>query len=270
MEGAENLHEVLKEAGIDTVKKLKTLSIEGIDRAIEKLKEAEKGKEAVAPAISAIATIAPSDAASDVETSLKSSLSEYEEALVKCIAKLNEDNDDFQSPVDPKRYIKLRVRKTLAFYQRRLPVYARRRGALRLMLLFGTVAASILARYGRSGLVVVVTSATGALISWLEFSDTARKMQRYSRAITSLERLLDWWDSIGDVERASKESIRHLVYTSETIISDERIAWVSTAQRKDEKNKSPTSAKEMERSINLYDEKREQANPTRTTSTIIE
>ena len=148
--------------------------------------------------------------------------------------------DDFHSPVDAKGYIELRLKEQLKFYQCRLPEYVRKRRTLRLMLVFGTVTASVLARYGREGLVVVLTSAMGAIVSWLEFSDTAHKIQRYSFAITAFERHLDWWDSLTEVERASKESIQQLVCTSESIISHELSAWVSTGTDRN-KEKSPES-----------------------------
>ena len=67
-----------------------------------------------------------------------------------------------------------------------------------------------------------------------EFSDTDRKMERYTRAIASIENLLSQWDSTGEVERASVTAIANLVVTGESIIANERLAWQSTATSRDD------------------------------------
>lgn len=61
-------------------------------------------------------------------------------------------------------------------------------------------------------------------------------------AVKALTDLLDWWNGLGEVEKASKTVISHLVITSERIIADEQGAWTSTATS-DEKEGSaaPTS-----------------------------
>ena len=69
-----------------------------------------------------------------------------------------------------------------------------------------------------------------SITSWSEFSDTSRKMERYSRAHMQLKKLLAWWEALGEVEKASKGNITSLVRSAEAIISDERLAWMSTSQ----------------------------------------
>ena len=46
-----------------------------------------------------------------------------------------------------------------------------------------------------------------------------------------LENLLSNWHSMSEVEKASTISISHLVRSGEEIISDERVAWISTANK---------------------------------------
>ena len=46
-----------------------------------------------------------------------------------------------------------------------------------------------------------------------------------------MKKLLNWWDSLDEVEKASTETISRLIQRSEAIIADERIAWVSTAHK---------------------------------------
>ena len=140
-------------------------------------------------------------------------------------------HDDYQSPVQPHRYIALRIKPTMTFYERRIPRYTCRGLILKLAIFLFGVASSILARYGLVSVVVMATAASAAVTSWAEFSDVARKAERYTRATNSLHNLLDWWASLGEVERASKTSINHLICSSEAIIAEEQHAWTSVTQR---------------------------------------
>lgn len=102
----------------------------------------------------------------------------------------SEEADDHQSPVQPQRYIELRMRPAMAFYQARIPRYTRRSGLLTGTLLLCTVAASVLARFRLSPLVstlvVLVSAATTATTAWKEFADTKCKTSRYSRAVRNI------------------------------------------------------------------------------------
>ena len=62
----------------------------------------------------------------------------------------------------------------------------------------------------------IVTACATAVTSWSEFADVSHKVERYSSAITQLQMLLTWWDSLTEVKKASKENINNLVRTSET------------------------------------------------------
>ena len=81
--------------------------------------------------------------------------------------------------------------------------------------------------------VLVSTAAASALTSWAEFSEDARKVERYSSALNALMNLITWWDSLGEVEKASRESIAHLVLEAESIISEEQRSWTSTASKQE-------------------------------------
>ena len=118
--------------------------------------------------------------------------------------------------------------KSQAFYQRRIPIYAWQRFALRIFLVLLTLATSVLARYEMGAWVVLVTSGIAAVTSWVEFTEVTLKIQRYSRATRSFKKLLNWWDSLDEVEKASTETISTLILRSEAIIADERTAWMST------------------------------------------
>jgi len=137
--------------------------------------------------------------------------------------------DDFQSPTQPARYIALRIHPTLALYQKRIPAYTRRGLALRVTVILLGIAASVLARYEYLGWVAIAAAAATAVTSWTEFSDVQRKVERYTNAVTELSKLLSWWSALGEVQKASKDSISKLVCRSEMIIAEELISWNSTA-----------------------------------------
>ena len=79
---------------------------------------------------------------------------------------------------------------------------------------------------------LVIASAAAALTSWTEFADNGRKVERYTRAVVELENLVSNWKSLTEVEKASPVTIYHVIFTGESIISDERVAWVSTTDQK--------------------------------------
>ena len=139
--------------------------------------------------------------------------------------------DDHQSPIQPHRYIALRIKPTLAFFAARIPRTNRWKTILIVAVVLLSVAASSLARYQFVSLVVMATAASSAVTSWSEFSDLESKSERYTRAISALKNLLDWWKSLTEVQKASRESIGHLVLTSEGIIGEEQIGWTSVAKK---------------------------------------
>ena len=78
----------------------------------------------------------------------------------------------------------------------------------------------------------IFTAAATGVTSWSEFSESQRKMERYSGAVGSLQDLLTWWNSLDEVHRASKEAIGRLIHGAEAAINLEQIAWTSSGQQK--------------------------------------
>lgn len=103
-----------------------------------------------------------------------------------------------------------------------------------LFVRFDTVVGSVLAHLHLSHLVTIITSFASALTAYSEFSDADRKIQRYSRAIVAIDNLRSWWVSIGPVDQASPGKISQLILQGEAIISEERLAWESPANREEE------------------------------------
>jgi len=136
--------------------------------------------------------------------------------------------DDHQSPLDASKYIALRVRPTMAFYEKRVPQYTWRGLLLKILILLLSGTATVLSRYNLSSLVTIATAAVFATTSWTEFSDVEHKVERYSRLISGLKDNLLWWDSLTDVQKVSVTNISRFVLRSESIIAEEQTKWMST------------------------------------------
>jgi len=149
-----------------------------------------------------------------------------------------DDEDNHHSPMKPRLYITHRIEPQMDFFQSRIPIYTRHRFVFKVIVMLLGASTAVLSRYSLVSWVVAVASLSSAVTSWIEFCDTARKVERYTRAITSLQKLLSWWKSLTEVERASTENISMLVVTSESIIAQERLAWVSTARKKQDMDES--------------------------------
>ena len=120
----------------------------------------------------------------------------------------------------------------MQFYAGRIPRYTRKGMLLRVCYLILGVASSVLARYELNSWVAIVAAAATAITSWGEFSDTQAKVERYSNATMHLKKLLSWWRSLSEVQKASRDSIETLVRSSEEIISNERTSWMSISSTK--------------------------------------
>jgi hypothetical protein len=77
------------------------------------------------------------------------------------------------------------------------------------------------------------------------------QVERYSSAVNSLEKLLNWWYSLSEVQKASRESIAHLVLEAEAVISQEQRSWTATASKTGDGSavEKPTKEEDMERAI---------------------
>jgi len=180
--------------------------------------------------------------------------------------KLEVVDDDFYSPVQPKKYIKMRIEPSIEFYQKRVPEYAKQRYMLKFFILACTFSATLMTRYKFAVLVVAVSSGAAAITSWQEFADTARKTERYTRAVFALNNLLSWWNSLGEVEKASRTTISELIHSAEAIISDERLGWISTAQS--QPTGAETDSEQAEESKTSGNEKKQAQSSVRTSAAL--
>jgi len=153
--------------------------------------------------------------------------------------------DDFHSPVKPDDYVVLRLIPAKEFYEARIPSYALEERLMKLVQFSLTIVASVLSYLAMSQTVVTVTALAGGVTAWAEFSDRKSKIERYTGAIVQIRRLLIWWNTLSDVEKAGMNNISTLIDNGEAIISDERVAWRSTASDKKDTNKDENQRRKV-------------------------
>ena len=64
--------------------------------------------------------------------------------------------------------------------------------------------------------------------------------------IKGLKNLLDWWNSLTQVQKASRERIGQLITISESLIAEEQIGWMSMS--KDQDNNGEKESKDNDES----------------------
>ena len=54
------------------------------------------------------------------------------------------------------------------------------------------------------------------------------QVERYTRAVRTINELLNWWRNLSEVEKASSDNISRLVLETEHAIFSEQTSWVSS------------------------------------------
>jgi hypothetical protein len=131
--------------------------------------------------------------------------------------------------VKPDAYIELRIKPAKDFYAGRIAPYSWWRYLWMLLGLACTACSSLISFMGYTAYLGIPSALANAFFAWSEFADINRKMERYNNVVRKLEKLLIWWDGIGEVEKASSANIKKLVLNAESLISGEYQAWQSIA-----------------------------------------
>ena len=98
--------------------------------------------------------------------------------------------------------------------------------AFKLLVLLCTVACAVLARFSEPTAVVIITALSSSCTTWAEFVDASSKVERYTRAVRTMSRLLNWWKHLSEVEKASIENIAQLISETEQAIAKEQANWL--------------------------------------------
>ena len=137
--------------------------------------------------------------------------------------------DDHYSPLKAADYLKFRIEPTYRFYQRELPKYYRSRAISEALLLASIFTGTVLSFFKLSEWAALATSFSAATAAWKAFSETDKKLGRYSSTVEKLAAAVLWWRQLSDVEQASLGKVNGLISTCEGILEREREAWLSTS-----------------------------------------
>ena len=134
--------------------------------------------------------------------------------------------DDHYSPTQPDEYIRLRILKSLRFYRKRLPTYAKKTDVSQWTIMVGTATGALIAFMGFALQVAIITSVTAAIASWMKITTTAAKIARYN-IIVALTNLLLWWDSLSLVDKATPVNVDMLVLKAKELLAlSALLGWV--------------------------------------------
>ena len=148
--------------------------------------------------------------------------------------------DNHHSPLGPSEYIELRLVPTMQFYQSRITPYYTSKTTFSILLMLSTILSAAFSSINLTVWISVVSVVASSITSWQEFSGTSKKLVRYAGAITKLQDLNLWWNSLTATEKASSAHVDSLILQTEAVIMSDRKAWLATSLA----NKSLQKAKE--------------------------
>jgi len=156
--------------------------------------------------------------------------------------------DDHQSPVRPKEYIELRLQRQVKFYKLRIPVCYRWRCFWELILAVCTITSATLGYFSDTTRYVAVSTAVATAVTSLgAHNDLSRRIERYTSAVRSIDKLKLWWSSLDDTDKASAANIAKLVEHGESIITSERLALLSAVKNQQEQGAAGDAAPAAEK-----------------------
>jgi len=139
--------------------------------------------------------------------------------------------DDHHTPLDPEQYIQFRVKPAILFYQSRLPLYYKKLMLLETLMLAGQVTAMLLSAFGLARWTTMVTAGVVTVTAWRSFSQTDKKLTRYSNAVEKANVIIPWWEQLDAIEKSNSAMIGQLVDTCEDVFRSEWDTWTNTSMR---------------------------------------
>ena len=107
----------------------------------------------------------------------------------------------------PSAYIQMRLLPARNRYQTRIPVCTRWRFFWQLVLLSCTATSAGLAYADLSTWVALGSAVATAVSAWIADSDLREKIVRSTSTVREMSKLLSWWTSLSEVEKASTGNI---------------------------------------------------------------
>eukprot|EP00928_Gymnodinium_smaydae_P032140 TRINITY_DN23355_c0_g3_i1.p1 TRINITY_DN23355_c0_g3~~TRINITY_DN23355_c0_g3_i1.p1 ORF type:complete len:1370 (-),score=323.55 TRINITY_DN23355_c0_g3_i1:152-4153(-) len=163
---------------------------------------------------------------------------------------IDEEADDFHSPMNPQRYIACRLIPRRKFYESRIPKYVRFRMLFQLVLFLCSATSALLSYLDLLPFVAIVTAVASALTSWICFTDLGRKCERYTNAIRGIKDLERRWNTLTVVQQSDTTKITQLICQGEMVLNNEYTTWSANIgkaskakDKKDEKGQKTQESK---------------------------
>lgn len=138
--------------------------------------------------------------------------------------------DDGFSDLSAERYIELRLRDQLGYFQRKSAQLVKQQRRLQWLVAGLGGAGTLLAAIGLEIWVPVAISLGGALGGYLELRNTDSMLANYTRNTVELENLITWWKTLTLEEKADPDVREELVMRTETVLQSENVKWQAQMQ----------------------------------------
>jgi len=134
--------------------------------------------------------------------------------------------DDGLSFLTPERYITIRLRDQLTYYQDKTNKLERdlKRYQWSIYILGGT--GTFLAAVGLEIWIALTISIVGALTIFLEYQQIENTLTNYNQTATDLTNIRMWWTALSEYEKTDQGNISKLVEHTETVLQGELTGWI--------------------------------------------
>lgn len=140
------------------------------------------------------------------------------------------ETDDGLSPLDPDRYIEIRIGDQVSFYKSRTNQKEEALRYFQLTILVAGGLGTFLAAIGGELWVPLTTAAVTAITSYLLSEQLQETIVRYNQNKTDLQNVEIWWRALSPTDKEKPENIKKLVNTTEDLMIQEVKGWVQNMQ----------------------------------------
>jgi antitoxin (DNA-binding transcriptional repressor) of toxin-antitoxin stability system len=131
-------------------------------------------------------------------------------------------DDDGLSPLEPDRYLALRIGDQLNYFHPKVVSLARQLRVLLLVAMAAGAAGTLVAAAGFEVWIGLTTAITAAAVAYLSYLQVEPTLVAYNQAATKLEGLRRIWEG----QPAAKRDFDHLVAEAEGVLATELSGWV--------------------------------------------
>ncbi|KAK3257637.1 hypothetical protein CYMTET_33288 [Cymbomonas tetramitiformis] len=134
--------------------------------------------------------------------------------------------DDGISRLMPDQYVKARVNPEIHYYAKLIPKYQRTAGLFSIAIYVISTSSALLATLQYELWIPLIVAVTSSLQSVLEFHQYQGRVAKSNSSMLQLQNMRVWWRSLSPVEKASRISLRRLVFSTESILESEFLTWM--------------------------------------------